>query len=237
MSSSLKLPDNVHQALFADTDAAAQALAEAVAQQLRSALAERPLASLMLSGGRSPIPFLQKLSLQALDWSRVRVGLVDDRWVDADHPDSNQRLLSEHLLKNAATAATLVPLKNAHGEPEQGVAEAEQAVAEKIPRPFDVLVLGVGDDGHTASLFPCAEETPAAMVSAQLLAATRPQTAPHARITLTFPALLNSRAIYVAITGNAKRAVIERAVALTPPLPIGEVLLQSTAPLHVYWSP
>lgn len=236
MSSPLQLPDNVRQHLYPDAAAAAQGLADAVAQQLRAALAERPLASLMLSGGRSPIPFFQRLSRQALDWSRVCVGLVDDRWVDAEHPDSNERLLREHLLQNLAASAQLVPLKNAHREPEQGVAEAEAAVA-RIPRPFDVLVLGVGDDGHTASLFPCAEETPAAMVSPRLLAATRPQTAPHPRITLTFPALLQSRAIYVAVTGEAKRAVIERAVALTPPLPIGEVLLRSAAPVLVYWSP
>ncbi|MDB5971535.1 MAG: pgl [Hydrocarboniphaga sp.] len=236
MSSALKLPENVQQQLYPDAGAAAQALADAVAGLLREALSARPLASLMLSGGKSPIPFFQKLSLQDLDWSRVCVGLVDDRWVDANDPDSNERLLREHLLKNAAASAQLVPLKNAQREPEQGVDEAEKLVA-AIPRPFDALVLGVGDDGHTASLFPCATETPAAMVSRRLVAATRPQTAPHPRITLTFPTILDSRAIFVAIGGESKRAVIERAVVLNPPLPIGDVLLQSTAPVHVYWSP
>lgn len=236
MSSPMKLPAAVQQHLYPDTAAGAQALAEAVAGLLREALTARPLASLMLSGGKSPIPFFQKLSLQKLDWPRVVVGMVDDRWVAPEHADSNERLLREHLLKNEASGARLVPLKNAHAQPEQGVAEAGQAVA-AIPRPFDALVLGVGDDGHTASLFPCADETPAAMVSTQLVAATRPQTAPHARMTLTFPAILNSRAIFVAINGESKRTVIERAVAVTPPLPIGEVLLHSTAPVHVYWSP
>lgn len=236
MSSPMKLPAAVQQHLYPDADSAAQALAVAVAALLREALAARPLASLMLSGGRSPIPFFRRLSLQTLDWSRVRVGMVDDRWVAPDHADSNERLLREHLLKDQAASAVLVPLKNAHAEPEQGVDEAEKAVA-GIPRPFDALVLGVGDDGHTASLFPCADETPAAMVSRRLVAATRPQTAPHARITLTFPAILASQAIFVAINGESKRAVIERAVASRPPLPIGEVLLHSTAPIHVYWSP
>lgn len=236
MSSPMKLPAAVQQHLYPDADTGAQALADAVAGRLREALAARPQASLMLSGGKSPIPFFQKLSRLKLDWSRVVVGMVDDRWVAPDHADSNERLLREHLLKNEAAGARLVPLKNAHAEPEQGVAEAEAAVA-AIPRPFDALVLGVGDDGHTASLFPCADETPAAMVSTQLVAATRPQTAPHARITLTFPAILSARAIFVAINGDSKRAVIERAVAVQPPLPIGDVLLNSAAPVHVYWSP
>jgi 6-phosphogluconolactonase len=236
MSSPMKLPANVQQHLYPDAATDAQALAEAVAQLLRSALAERSLASLMLSGGKSPIPFFKQLSLLKLDWSRVVVGMVDDRWVDGSDADSNEKLLREYLLKNEAASARLVPLKNAHKEPEQGVDEAEKAVAE-IPQPFDALVLGVGDDGHTASLFPSADETPAAMVSKRLVAATRPQTAPHARITLTFPTILNSRAIFVAINGASKRAVVEQAVVAEPPLPIGEVLLHSAAPVHLYWSP
>lgn len=233
----LHLPASVEVHAYADAAAAAQALTDAVADGLRRALAERPQASLMLSGGRSPIPFLQCLSQLPLDWARVQVGLVDDRWVEPGHADSNERLLREHLLRHQAASAQLIPLKTAEPTPEQGLAQAEQRVAQ-MPLPFDVLVLGVGDDGHTASLFPCAAETPAAMQSSQLLAATHPQTAPHARITLTFPALMAARALFVAIGGVGKRDVVEHAVAEVPPLPIGAVLLQRTGdPVQLYWSP
>lgn len=232
----LRLPSQIRQRCFGDAAAMATALAEDVAQILRGALAARGQASLRASGGRSPIAFFQSLSTQALDWSQVSIGLVDERWVPADHPDSNARLLREHLLCNAASAAQFVPLANAAATPEAGLAQAEQAQAGIAPD-CDVLVLGMGEDGHTASLFPDADETAAAMRmdNPALLAAVHPRGAPHARISLTLPALLRARHLLLPIQGATKRAVLERAVQASPEqLPVAAIL-RSVTPLTVYY--
>ncbi len=232
----MRLPVHVEQRLFETSDAAARGLAQSVAHDLRQALAERPQASLLVSGGRSPIPFFQALSVEKLDWSKVVVSLADERWVTPSQPDSNGRLVEENLLRNAAAAAHWLPLKTADATPEDGIPAIERAMV-ALPLPVDVLVLGVGEDGHTASLFPCADETPLAMTSDRLVAAIHPRTAPHARVTFTLPILLQARSTFVAIAGQSKREVLERAVAAVPPLPSGEVLLASRGAVHVFWSP
>lgn len=232
----LQLPGQVVQNLFADAATAAVELADAVALALRTALSERARASLLVSGGRSPIAFFQALSKEPLEWNRVVVSLADERWVGPTHADSNARLVAEHLLQNAAAAATWVPLKSDADTPEAGLDASEQALA-VLPLPIDVLVLGVGDDGHTASLFPCADETPQALSAPRLLAAIHPRMAPHARITLTLPALLAARNTFVSIAGASKRQVLEQAVVAKPPLPSGLVLLHSQNPVQVFWSP
>lgn len=236
MPSPLDLPARVGQRLFADGASLAASLAGDVAQHLRDAIAARGRASLRVSGGRSPVPFFAALSRQTLDWPAVRIGLVDERWLPPDHADSNARLVREHLLRNAAGAARFVPLANAEATPEAGLAQSlrdQQALSTAC----DAIVLGMGEDGHTASLFPDADETPAAMRldGPALLAAVHPRRAPHARITLTLPALLRARRLLLPVQGTAKRAVLERAVHGVPAqLPIAAIL-QAAVPLTVYY--
>lgn len=194
-------------------EAASDALAVAIVERLRTALAERGSASLVVSGGKSPIPLFERLRIAALDWSRVWITLADERWVAADHPDSNEQLLRTHLLRDAAAHARWVPLKSVHATPADALADRTAALA-AIPRPFDVVVLGMGEDGHTASLFPGADGLAEAMDltgSAVLAAITPPAHAPHPRITLTLAALLDARVVMLAIAGAAKRAVYEQA--------------------------
>ena len=144
----------------ADAATLAQDLAARVADQLRDALQRRPRATLLLSGGRTPIPMWQALSRQALPWSRVDVSLVDERWVPMDDPSSNGGLLQQHLLQHEAAAACWHPLSLpgiASGLTPGDGADALEAQLRTLIWPADVVVLGMGADGHTASLFSAAD--------------------------------------------------------------------------------
>ncbi len=230
-TSPLALPAFVRQRLF-DSDAAmARALAAAVADGLRAGLAGRGSASLAVSGGRSPIPFLEALSAEMLDWSRVVVTLVDERWVAPSSADSNEALVRRHLLRGSAAAACLVPLKTPAASPEAGVAAA-LALRAEMPRPFDAVVLGMGEDGHTASLFPDAAGLADALDPAGTaeLVCIHPPRAPHARITLSLAGVLATRRLFLQAGGAAKRAVLERAAREGEPLrlPVAALLQQQT---------
>lgn len=230
----------VEERAFASASDAAQALADAVAADLATALAERPRASLVVSGGRSPIAFFERLREAALDWSRVVVTLADERWVPPEHPDSNARLVAEHLLQGKAAAALFVPLWNGAEKPTEAIAERTAALA-ALPRPIDALVLGMGEDGHTASLFPGAAGLASALDprGTALLAAIDPPTAAHPRLSLTLAALLDSRRIHLPLGGAAKHAVYRRALASgdSTQWPIAAVLCQPRVPVSFYLAP
>jgi 6-phosphogluconolactonase len=221
---------------FADAESAAHWLASAIAARLRSAVDARGAASLLVSGGRSPIALLRALSQQPLGWDKVRVSLVDERWVDPASADSNERLVRDYLLQAQARAAQFVPLKNAAADARSGVAAATQAL-QSLPRPFDVVVLGMGEDGHTASLFPGAAGLAAALDPAgkPVLCAIDPPSAPNPRISLTLAALLDARWLCLPIQGAAKHAVYRRARADADPqaLPVAGVLNQDRVPVCV----
>ena len=134
---------------FADPAALAQALASSVADDLRTALQERQVASLALSGGNTPKAFMRALSKQSLDWSQVVVTLVDERWVPEDNARSNAALLRENLLQGPAAAARFLPLHRDTATPEEALDALERDLA-ALPSPFDAVVLGMGNDGHTA---------------------------------------------------------------------------------------
>ncbi|WP_292997415.1 6-phosphogluconolactonase [Nevskia sp.] len=223
---------------LADGDALPAAVAASVADDLRAAIAQRSQASLVVSGGRSPVPFFAALRRADVDWSRVWITLADERWVPPSAADSNERLLREHLLIDGAAAARFIGLKSAFDTPETGLAATRAALA-AIPRPFDVVVLGMGEDGHTASLFPGAAGLAQALdvANADVVAAITPLTAPHPRITLTLAALLDARRIVLPLSGAAKLAVYRAAVAADgDPLlrPIAAVLQQRRVPVEVW---
>lgn len=239
-SLNLELPHHVEQSHFDDGHAMASALADSVAAMLRLGLWQRGDASLLVSGGRSPLPFLRALSQRKLEWSRVSVSLVDERWVPPEHADSNARLVRENLLQGAASAANFVPLCGGEETPEAGLAACEARLG-SLRRPFDAVVLGMGEDGHFASLFPGVADLAALLAeNAPLLAATRPAAAAHARITFSLAALQNARNLVLQITGERKRAVLEAAAergANELELPVAALLRQTRAPLRVFFSP
>ena len=190
-----------------DADALAERLAADVANALRAALEERGRASLVVSGGSTPAPMLDRLAREALDWSRVGVTLADERAVAPDHDDSNERLVRARLLVAEAAAARFTALYRADGD----LARVAAAL-DGLARPFDVVLLGMGTDGHTASLFPDAPELEAALGGDDPVAATTPPSSPHPRITLTRRALLDARRCALHVTGRAKRDVLEAAM-------------------------
>jgi 6-phosphogluconolactonase len=223
-----------------NSQALAERFAADVADRLSAALAMRDHASLVVSGGKSPVPFFQALSRANLPWHRVWVTLADERWVDPSSPDSNERTVREHLLQGPAAAANFVPLKHEAPTPEASLGECG-AVLAAMPKPFDLVILGMGEDGHTASLFPGVdglatlldpEESPAPVI-------VTPPVAPHRRISLNLSALLEARGIALAMSGSAKRAVLDRALQEHRPLelPIAAVLHQQQVPVDVYLSP
>ena len=220
---------------FESPAAQAEALARAVAADLDYAVEHNGRAVLAVSGGRSPIAFFGHLAGQDLPWSRITVTLVDERLVPADHADSNARLVREHLLVNKAADARFLPLATHADDEAQSLDEACRAFTWPT-----VAVLGMGDDGHTASLFPAAAELAAGLdlSNPRAIIGVTPPAAPHRRLSMTRAALLKSDKLYLSIQGEAKRAVFEQAtVAADERWPISFFVQQNETPIDVYWAP
>lgn len=217
-----------------DAAQAATALAEAVARQLVTAVAICGEASLVLSGGRTPVQMLQVLRRQPLPWQHITVTLADERFVPVDDPASNERLLREQLLQEAAAQATFIGLRGTADTPQQAAAEAWQRLT-VIERPFDVVVLGMGDDGHTASLFPGSPGLAAALDPAAEPACVVMQApvSPVTRLSLNLAALRQAQQLYLHFTGEAKWQVWLAADGL----PVSRTLSRMYPPAQLYWAP
>lgn len=225
----------------ANADALAAALAQRLAQQCRAAIAERGRAILALAGGRTPFPAYRALAELDLPWSRVHVIATDERCVAHDHPANNTREL--RLALQAARGIDITDLVPADGDPDSSQAYARALLAHSS-EPFDAVLLGMGGDAHTASLFPGTAALPAALASDAedaylIVPVPLPAEAPYARVTLSLPRLLRSRALLLAITGAGKRAVLQAAQTAPDPLrqPISAVLHAPDTLLTIHWSP
>jgi 6-phosphogluconolactonase len=219
-----------------DTATLDEHLAKHIADTLAIDLKNDGSASLAVSGGSTPKGLFQRLSLCDLDWANIKVTLVDERWVDLENPDSNERMLRNELQQNKASKVQIIGLKTSDARAEDGLKEARQRIA-GIDKPFSAVILGVGGDGHTASWFPQAKNLPelADPAGKTDLEVTEPVTAPHQRITLTLPAVLNTREIIVHIVGAAKRAVVESATEKRYPIDL--ILQQAKTPVTIWWAP
>jgi 6-phosphogluconolactonase len=224
---------------FANDAALAESFAETVAANLRAAIETRGRALIGLSGGSTPREFLERLSNRELDWSRVTVTLCDDRWVPPSNDRSNEFLLRETLLRNKAAKATFAPLYIDSADPESAISGVQSNVG-KLQLPFDVIVLGMGSDGHTASLFPDGDHLAEACdpnTTARVLPMRAPD-APEPRITLTLATLIDTRALYLHIEGTDKMAVFDQAMtSADSSAPIRNVLKASRVTPIVYWCP
>src|SRR3984885_182132 len=225
---------------FADAETVSRELATRIAATLGAAIGARGLASLVVSGGRSPVRMFEILRAEELDWSRVCVALADERWVDPTDPASNERLVRDVLLKERAAAARFLGLKNGAPTPDLGAVSAWETFA-RVPRPFDAVILGMGDDGHTASLFPGSRNLPRALnpaAAAGCVGMWSP-VPPQPRLSLNLTALLDSRRIVLLIAGESKWRTLDTARAAGPEneMPIRAVLRQSRTPVDVMWSP
>lgn len=223
--------------LFQTGAEAAADIAARMAAVLTQAIAARDVAAIAVSGGRSPRPVFEALAQADLDWSKVVVTLVDERWVAADDAESNERLVRETLLQGPAAQARFVPMKTGAADAYAGQAEVETAFA-ALPWPLDIVLLGMGEDGHTASLFPQAAELAEGLSSGARTIAVTPPAAPHQRLTLTASTILAARHIFLQISGNAKTAVYSNALEDGPveQLPIRLALHQDKTPVEVWIS-
>ncbi|OLP58367.1 6-phosphogluconolactonase [Xaviernesmea oryzae] len=225
---------------FASGAELAEALAERVAAALSAGITARGGASLAVSGGSTPKAFFATLSKHDIDWPKVTVTLVDERFVSPDSDRSNHRLVAENLLQNNAAAAHFVPLYHPAEDVEIAAAEASIETA-AIGQPFDVAILGMGGDGHTASFFPggsrlseaLSPDTPRGVITMTAEGAGEP------RLTFTFSALSDARLLVLHIEGDSKKAVLEKAQAEgdETDMPIRAVLRRAASPVEIYWAP
>ncbi|MFB2549484.1 6-phosphogluconolactonase [Ensifer soli] len=225
---------------FDTGEALAEGLAGTVAAALEAAIAARGAATLAVSGGSTPKAFFRALSSKALDWSKVTVTLVDERFVGPQSERSNHRLVAENLIANAAAHAAFVPLFHDVATAQDAAAIATRETA-NLCSPFDVAILGMGNDGHTASFFPggsrLAEaldlETPRGVITMEAEGAGEP------RLTFTFSALHDARLLVLHIEGEGKKAVLSKAQkgSEEAEMPIRAVLNRAATPLAVYWAP
>jgi 6-phosphogluconolactonase len=229
-----------HMKTFENGAALAAGLADTVASALSAAIARTGEATLAVSGGSTPKAFFEALSSRTLDWTKVKVTLVDERFVPEDNPRSNHLLVKTHLLKNEAASAEFVPLYR----PEATIEEAAKTASGIVPgmtKPFDAVILGMGTDGHTASFFPGGDHLDAALDLTQprrVMTMEAPG-AGEARLTLSFSALHDAGLLVVHIEGGEKQAVLEKALAGSDEkdMPIRAVLERARTTPDIYWAP
>jgi len=222
-----------------DIDEQGKRLAKDVANRLFQVLMEKPRASLAVSGGATPITFFQALSKFRLDWTRIDVLLVDERWVPVSDLSSNEALVKKYLLQNEARTAKFIPMKTKAETPEEGLSECEANMA-KLSLPLDIVVLGMGLDGHTASLFPdmpnlaeaLAEDAPRCIVA-------RPENAECPRMSLSARMIYGASLVILHLGSLSKRKLLHKAFNLTDAkedamkMPIWGVAGKTD--LEIYW--
>lgn len=229
---------NMHA--FANGGELAAGLADKVAEALSAAIAARGTASIAVSGGSTPKAFFEALSSRSLDWAKVVITLVDERFVPADNPRSNHLLVSQHLLKNNAAAAKFLPLYQPATDAAQSAVIATEETA-FVGNPFDVVTLGMGGDGHTASFFPGGSnlakaidpKTPRGIITMEAEGAGEP------RLTFTFASLQDARLLVLHIEGEGKKDVLAKAeqAGEETEMPIRAILRRAASPVEIYWAP
>jgi 6-phosphogluconolactonase len=229
---------------FTNNDELSDQLCDDIAHQLRSDIASNGLASLAVSGGSTPELMFNKLSRKLLDWSKVSISLADERWLPNDHPDANANLVKQHLLKGQAAPAQFVSLTETATSPFDAEAKVSQKLNSLLAWPLSTVVLGMGNDGHTASLFPGANTLSHALAGLNsqgvesACCALTPPAADYQRMTVTAPALLNCRNLILYIRGKQKLKVLEDAIQPGPieALPIRAFLNQDSVTMQIYYS-
>lgn len=223
---------------YDSSDEMADAVAGDVGFIVESAIEARGAALIALPGGETPGPIFAKLAQAKLDWKRVTIIPTDDRLVKMDSDLSNIRLIASHFIK---TGARIFPIA-AEIADYRLAGNGADARLQDLPWPPDLVWLGMGADGHTASLFPGpdledAMNAPKARRAVGVMPDPLPANAPVARVTLTRAAILSARTILIAITGQKKREVIEQAIAdgQSSKLPIGRLLAECDQPIDIHW--
>ncbi|MDO3382168.1 6-phosphogluconolactonase [Gilvimarinus algae] len=234
---------SIEERFFDSREQMIDAVFEHSIEALREAIETREAASFLVSGGSSPAPIYKRLSEAELDWDKIKVALVDERWVDFDHDKSNEAFIVKTLLQNNAANAKLIGMKNTSATASYGLAQCEAAY-HTLASPFDVTVLGMGPDGHTASLFPHAKGLTEALETKNLcsaISAIKSEVTGDCteRMTLSLAGIVNSRHLLLLISGDEKLATYREALAGddVAEMPVRAVLKQHDVPVTVYWAP
>ncbi|WP_421419487.1 6-phosphogluconolactonase [Pseudoalteromonas lipolytica] len=228
---------------FASKDELTAELSASLEQRLVAGIKDDGRAVLMVSGGSSPAPAYKHLSNLDLDWQNIDVAMVDERWVDASHDKSNEAFINSTLLQNKGAAANFITMKNDALTAHNGIAQCEAAY-QTLKRPFDVTILGMGPDGHTASLFPHADGLEHGLATDDLVCAINAIESDVTgkiteRMTLTLAAIAHSKVVKLLISGEEKLAVYKQAKegGDVADMPLRAVLNHPTINIEVYWAP
>lgn len=213
-----------------------EALASTVANQLHAALCQRARATLVVSGGKTPVGVWQVLRNAALPWERVDITLADERWVPATHPDSNEALVRQHLLQSRAAQACWWPLYDPTVSLAQAVRQRGEALKQQLSWPADVVMLGMGADGHTASWFP-GQAMPKDDSWCMSASVPPPPNVQQPRLSLTPRALLDAACLVLAVQGADKEHTLGQAMLPATDLPVGLALWQSLQGADVFYAP
>ncbi len=224
--------------LYSDTATLNAALSSSVAEVLRDRISVHGKAVLVVSGGSTPQMMLQALSLQKLDWPKVTILLADERWVEPSSDRSNEKMIKTYLLQNEAEDAHFRGLYLPDCDPDDAPFRLAESLA-FLEEGIDVLLLGMGEDGHTASLFPCAENI-SDLLTGQNDAKTvivRPQTAQDTRISLSLGVLAKADLTCLHITGEMKKEIWQKVSSGQLEAPVGQVFKKAQGQTRLYWAP
>lgn len=224
--------------IFKSREEASAVAASEIALRLSGRLNQQAAASLVVSGGTTPAQCFDDLSEMPLDWQRVHVLLSDERWVSPDDDASNEKLVRETLLQKHAAEAKFLPVYSSTSSIDNRCNEIDKQIRVG-PFPFACALLGMGEDGHFASLFPDLEglDDALAVDDERLVIPVSTAASPHPRVSLTLAALARSDAIVLLMFGDRKREVYEQAKEKGSSLPVARLLKQKKAPVSIYWAP
>ncbi|MBX9636577.1 6-phosphogluconolactonase [Nitrosomonas sp.] len=217
--------------VFPNIEQLSQAFADFAATTLQNTLAHKPQATLVVPGGNTPRHYLPALAKCKLPWDRITVTLSDERWVDVTDKQSNEHLVKQHLMSHLPENTRFVGLKTRHGNPFDAVDEIHQRL-DKLPLPLSLTVLGLGEDGHIASLFPGMNPD---LTDTHHCIAVAPPIAPSLRVSLSLKLLAESEHIALVVTGENKRRLLDR-LSENPDskLPIAWLLQRNQSPITVF---
>ncbi len=217
--------------VYPDIESLSQGFADYAADVLQHTLARKPKATLVVPGGNTPRYYLPALAKCALPWNRITVTLSDERWVDVNDEQSNEHLAKQHLMNHLPANTPFVGLKTQHDNPFAAVDKIHQRL-DQLPLPLSLTVLGLGEDGHIASLFPGMNPD---LLSIHHCVAVAPPIAPSLRVSLSLEMLAESEQIALVVTGEAKRKLLDQVCENPDPkLPIVWLLQRTQSLVMVF---
>ncbi len=228
--------NNIEFKQFGSSEELAKSFSDELASILQNEINEKQKATLLVSGGSTPKLFFKYLSKQDIDWQKVYIGLVDDRWLEDSHKDSNAKLVKENILQDNAKDAKFIPMYIEGKSADESEFECSKIYKEYFES-CDVLILGMGEDAHTASIFPELDNFKEAVDLDRdgFCISTKPKYAPYDRMSLTLKSILESKNIYLHIQGVNKKSVYDKALQ-SKDLPISKVLNNEIKDIKVYYN-